>query len=124
MKERERLIELLKDVEYQYTKINSIKTEDVADWLLRHGVIVPPCKVGDKFYRVETYCTEGGYSDKPIIAYSSTCEYCCEECDGKKRIDEHTFDSPLQILNLEKSFGKYVFLTKEEAEKALKGGAE
>ena len=114
MTERERLIELI----HAYDGDND---GDFADYLLANGVIVPPCKVGDKFYRVETYCTEGGYSDKPIIPYSSTCENCCEKCDGRKRIDEHTFDSPLQILNLEKSFGKYVFLTKEEAEQALKG---
>ena len=118
---RDRLIELIQE---------SVKgcarnwAEVIADHLLKNGVIVPPCKVGDKFYKVERWCTEGGYWEKPRYAYSSTCEDCCEECDGEDSVVEYTFNSPQQILSLERVFGKYVFLTREEAEQALKGGAE
>lgn len=86
-----------------------------ADHLLANGVIVPPCKVGDKYYRIELWCTEGGYWEKPRKAYDSTCDSCCEECDGKKRVVEYTFNSVIQILEAEPYFHKYVFLTKEEA---------
>ena len=101
-KQRERLVELLVDSEIDYAQylseacnkaINGDVTvqlmkrmEFYADRLLANGVIVPPCKVGDKFYKVERWCTEGGYREKPSYAYSSTCEDCCEECDGEDNI--------------------------------------
>ena len=94
--------------------------EFLADYLIENGVIVLPCKVGDKYYKVERWCTEGGFLEKPKYAYSSTCEDCCEECDGKDEIVEYTFNSPQQILSLERTFGQYVFLTREEAEAKLK----
>ena len=40
---RERLIELLRQEQ-------SRDSEVIADYLLSNGVIVPPCKVGDKVY--------------------------------------------------------------------------
>lgn len=122
---RDRLIELIddfihtEDVKWWYS---AELDEQLADYLLANGVIVPPCKVGDKFYKIERWCTEGGFWEKPKYAYSSTCEDCCEECDGKDEIIEYTFHSPQQILSLEREFGKHVFLSHEEAEKALKGG--
>ena len=136
---RDRLIELLDNAKVEviehypdgtpcmsYTKkaVDRKVVYKLADYLLENGVIVPPCKVGDKFYRVEMYCTEGGYWDEPRRAYSGTCEDCCEECDGEKRIVEYTFCSVKQILELERDFGKTVFLTREEAEKALKEGVQ
>ena len=132
-KQKEQLVELLEEADQKVQEyilendhmdwIPKLKelSEVRADFLLSHGVVVPPCKVGDKFYKVERWCTEGGYWEKPRYAYSSTCEDCCEECDGKDEIVEYTFNSPQQILSLEKVFGKYVFLTREEAEKALGG---
>lgn len=108
---RKRLIELLKDIEYQYTKIKSIKTEDVADWLLRHGVIVPPCKVGDKVYFIiQDECTNEKYivsqrindvSTRGLFVSTSTLEENCDDFEPYSEI------------------GKTVFLTKEEAENAL-----
>ena len=134
-KQRERLVELLMD-ESCYThecpdfpcqrcKNLNIYEEDaerIADLILADGWMRLPCKVGDKYYKVERWCTEGGYWDKPKYAYSSTCEDCCEECDGEDNIIEYTFHSPQQILSLERVFGKYVFLTREEAEAKLKEG--
>ena len=114
-KQRERLVDLLSE------DIDMNLAYYVADNLLANGVVILPVKVGDKFYKVERWCTEGGYREKPSYAYSSTCEDCCEECDGEDNIIEYTFHSPKQILSLEREFGKYVFLTKEEAEKALGG---
>ena len=132
---RDRLIELLWCASREYSEYtndlheNGLSVDEsyedfATDYLISHGVILPPCKVGDKFYKVERWCTEGGYWEKPRYAYSSTCEDCCEECDGEDIVIEYTFHSPQQILSLERVFGKYVFLTKEEAEQVLKGGAE
>lgn len=120
---RDRLIDVLSNIDYIFAdgKRSTLDTmEFVADYLLENGVIVPPCKVGDKFYKIEKWCTEGGFWDKPRYAYSSTCEDCYEECDGKIEIIEYTFHSTQQILSLERTFGQYVFLTREEAEQVLR----
>ena len=98
---------------------NDCKIGELADTILADGWMRPPCKVGEKFYRIEKWCTEGGFWEEPKRPYSSTCEDCCEECDGEEKIEEYTFNSIIQILELERYFGEYVYLTKEEAEQAL-----
>lgn len=121
--ERKRLVELIDNFlqDEWCACINKDILEKFAKHLLDNGIVVPPVKVGDKFYRIETWCTEGGFLEEPIRPYSSTCEHCCEECDGKKKVEEYTFNSIIQILELERYFGESVYLTREEAEKMLKG---
>ena len=50
---RDRLIELMQ--EWGNKNTDSFPFEQVADYLLENGVIVPPCKVGDKVYCVWQY---------------------------------------------------------------------
>lgn len=103
MEMRDRLIELLIDsVRYTY--------EDQADHLLANGVIVPPCKVGDVVYDICTIFDESTLKPKTVI---------------KPRIIDFAskvgfiIESKGLVIG-EKEFGKTVFLTKEEAEKAVK----
>lgn len=112
---RDRLIEMLGDYLY---------SEQIADHLLKNGVIVPPCKVGDKVYSlIETTCenTDGVYT---------VCEFydegmcaCKTKCPHIYRIAECLVDNG-NLLIFTAKWGTSVFLTKEEAEQALKGGAE
>lgn len=104
MSERERLIEKLTqafnmaDDNYGTPNIGQ-----VADNLLENDVIIPPVKVGDTIYMIVEKRAR------------TTREYF--------RFIKKT---KLTFLNLErvlKDWGKTVFLTKEEALKALKGGA-
>lgn len=78
-----------------------------------------PCSIGDPYFTVERFCTEGGYHKEKEKVGLSTCEYCCEECDRELRVVEHKFYSTSQILQKETYIGEYIFLTKEEAEKKL-----
>lgn len=125
MSERERLVELLlesgpikeRDLDDDW---GDNEISDIAEHLLENGVIVPPVKVGQTVY----YLNRNGIRIAEVVkielsAFTNpqmwlTIEYlsnvtgayeCC-----KSRIDF--------IMN------KTLFLTKEEAEKALKGGAE
>ena len=86
---RERLIELL-----YHHKLGFIKVVDLADYLIANGVIVPPCKVGDSVYQ-----TDG------VRIYKGTIINVVYETYGI------AFD--------ERAIGKSIFLTREEAEKAL-----
>ena len=116
--DRDRLIKLLKkdncpspylcDAKCQYANLKRCYEARTADYLLANGVIVPPCKVGDKVY-FDTYLhgdSVGVQSHKVInVKYVITTE------PSKGGIGAEIPDY---------AFGKTVFLTREEAEKALK----
>ena len=106
MTDRDRLIELLID---SSRYIDQQRGEVIADHLLANGVIVPPCKVGDKVYT---------YGAKRIKEWEITFV-------GKNSRNEYKFiavvgkcEDLLTFWNYE--IGKTVFLTKEEAEAKLK----
>ena len=110
---RDRLVELLKDSS-QYLKEQDSLIERIADHLLANGVIVPPCKVGDTVYALY---------DKKV--YKTKVFSMVAETEDKKWV----YILKCNIFNLISMFKKFlfsktVFLTKEEAEQALKGGAE
>lgn len=106
---RDRLIELL-NKKYDHfcdqcgVNKDSHYIENLADYLLSNGVIVPPCNVGDKVWEINT--------ENPFEEDLRVIETKVEGFFVGTSIDIHSMDS----------FGKTVFLTKEEAEKALKGG--
>ena len=132
MTERERLIELLAkfmvECRRPCQKLHSNKTcqecgtGQLTDYLLANGVIVPPCKVGDTVY-------------KPIIT-DDTHEPAIWEIKishieiarGKFATKDYAIGTICEGPSGEAfdfdEIGKTVFLTKDEAEQALKGGAE
>lgn len=119
---REKLKNLLKNAKYPLSEgypaeahlasqLSGKGLDYIADFLLENGVIVPPVKEGDELYRVivpkngEPYVSSCTAKVEPYAIY-----YQCA-ADAYYRI-------------LPDDIGKSVFLTREEAEKALKGGAE
>jgi hypothetical protein len=96
-KQLERLVELIESTRYW----GSGTSEEIADYILANGVIVPPCKVGDKVYWLDN----GKIKSDEIFEISI-------HSDG---ILVHT---GIQFC-LEQ-----VFLTKEEAEAKMKEGVQ
>ena len=103
--ERERLIELIQK------SVNGCArnwAETIADYLLSNGVIVQPCKVGDMVY---------------ILAGPNGHKYEKDICEGFYIGDDGIVQ--VRVRNMKGNhgtygvFGKTVFLTKQEAEKAL-----
>lgn len=121
---RDRLASLLSEAEGLVN--NDLPTvEQIADYLIEHGVIVPPCKVGDAVY----FLTEA--SCESIDGVYTVCEhYVCgeddmlcnlkdgEKCPYQYRIMKGTA-LEMNIFMIAREIGKTVFLTREEAEKAL-----
>ena len=135
MTERERLIELLMQGDIAAAKQGVFnccmcrrEAETIADYLLENGVIVPPVKMGDIVYIdnaphnvVHITIEEDGIS---YCAKYDCDEYeCCKECPFAKEI---SFGEVIMCEGNEyheftaSDIGKTVFLTREEAEKALK----
>lgn len=124
---RDRLIELLFDIHQK--KIPSMG--EIADHLLSEGVIVPPCKVGDTLWKIEDVwhlddrATWKYHYEKEVLEFmvrsiSISCNSkgvwikkfrICEVKNGKTTARQRHFEF--------EDFGKTVFLSREEAGKAL-----
>lgn len=96
MSDRERLINLIREAKKHTKNANSDLERNMifAEYLLEHGVIVPPCKVGDTVYSIEMRIV-----DKWL----------------KYKVCEIPFN-----LTLWENGWEDIFLTREEAERALK----
>lgn len=78
-----------------------------------------PCKVGDSFFAVRKFCDEYGELEEPVEHWDSDCYGCNLPCNGKLKVVERKFNSIHHIIAEMESIGKVIFLTREEAEKAL-----
>lgn len=121
--ERKRLIETLSWIRYKAFPTDEKAWEFIADRLLDDGVIVPPCKVGDKVYYVNMKCDENCDEHLDIlvgevVSFSIQKEglwmYCRYE------------DGLTYWHKVDDEFGTELFTSREDAEKALteKGGVE
>lgn len=101
MMDKERLIELIKNAEKTFSgtgkPILDIE-EYVADYLLKKGVVVLPCNVGDTVYKLHY-------------------NHCCTFPDQ----DYYSIDEKKFSLDMLKEINNTVFLTRDEAEQTLKG---
>lgn len=113
---RDRLIELLEATLEDWECDVSDKTIlEIAEHLLANGVIVPPCEVGEHIYvipskenalkEITEMVARGFAIGEPFNVAN------CFRVRGTSALFQPSFEQ----------FGKTVFLTKEEAEKALKG---
>ena len=86
-------------------KGGALNCSKLADYLLEHGVIVPPCKVGDTVYSI----------DKKVLAYHWDEHMYIVDKWSEYKVCEIPFS-----LTLWEHGWKDIFLTREEAEQALK----
>lgn len=160
---RDRLIELIKGAKNKAKDGNCDIERNMlfADHLLRNGVIVPPCKVGDTVYKIRKFCEKNtGFKEfyRPTKEFEEDCPYLepqawyddCDICKAVKDYDEASYCTlDLKILcdtcksrlaiqkdkfqwsmmnrvfntpmfNTNTDLEDTYFLTKEEAEKALR----
>ena len=75
-------------------KGGALNCSRLAEYLLEHGVIIPPCKVGDTVYSIEMRIVD-------------------------KRLKYKVCEIPFSLTLWENGW-KDIFLTREEAERALK----
>jgi hypothetical protein len=135
---RDRLFALINEAKDEYPTIPSVNcckptfAYYLAGHLLTNGVIVPPCKVGDVVYspRENSILEQNVISieiekDSHVRVYF-TCDYLCDGCPHEQTYQNQAGDGGCwgeygESLFAFEDFGKTVFLTREEAERALKG---
>ena len=108
MTDRDKLIKILRE-----PKALDDGVEPLADHLIANGVIVPPCKVGDLVYviRRKEKRNKGGYWNS--ICFTKRVMQTAIK-DGTAYIDcKRATKTDFSLV------GKTIFLTREEAEKAL-----
>ena len=138
MTDRERLIRLMQEASQSKSDYaGNIGLGQIADYLIEHGVIVLPCKVGDTVWLLNEKCMYSGDKNAP---WSSCNQYwdnvyhkgmwgckgkddegniiCCE----KKEMEWYAkqIEYSLELYEPHIVLGKNLFLSREEAEKALK----
>ena len=124
---RDRLIELLDNATVEKAKyypngtpaimycekaVSRQVVYQLADYLLANGVIVPPCRVGQKVYYV--------IESLEVVAEGHIREIIVAE----EVFVQFTLKGWFSQISHIGEIGKTVFLTREEAEQAMKGGAE
>ena len=119
MTEKEILYNLLTDRKCPAWFINNAQVIKTVDYLLENGVIVPPAKVGDivwAFY--VSYPTDYKYTRQGRRKF---LEYLAPTTNAVDRnLSVIIIKSKKATTSDISRIGKTVFLTKEEAEKALK----
>ncbi len=112
MTERDRLIfMLIETFDEQYNARQMITSQHTADHLLANGVIVPPCKVGDAVYVLfgEPSRTVKEFRVRTIVFGETNDSIGFTNKSMFTIWDKRWYDF----------FGKIIFTTREEAEKAL-----
>lgn len=111
MTERERLIELINQAQVKSDDNFGItNSEQMVDYLLENGIIVPPVKVGDTVYLL----SRGDIIPINIIAIQGN-----NSGNFLIGMNEENFGYGTISLHLENNWGAEWYITREEAEKAL-----
>ena len=112
MTDKERLTNIIHNAQNKYLNLLKFESSILADYLIANGVIVPPCKVGDILYEIcehrrnnkwEKVIAKRVVHGIEIGLNGSLCARC-----------------GTTITVFFSGLGETVFLTLEEAEKALK----
>lgn len=120
---RDRLIELLEERRMQASEVLGSMNKGFGAWyadhLLANGVLALPVKIGQTIYRMNIY--NDAYREATVVAiyYAEDKKY-----HPKPHILVHHGNERGRLRINFSDFGKTVFLTKEEAEKALKERGE
>lgn len=84
--------------------------EVIADHLLKNGIIVPPCKVGDTVY-VDSHFFVSEYKIEEIAVDDMFMRFFCKNEDYAIECRKFMF--------FDERIGKTVFLSREDAEKVI-----
>jgi hypothetical protein len=123
---RDRLIKLLEQGHKNY-----LYYDQIADYLLENGVIVPPCKVGDVVYELITIKDKSTKKiNSHIVSRVVTSVHLSNRYSDKDKpyitLSAETFyknGAYIKRVPIE-AFGVTVFGTEREAEQKLKGGVQ
>lgn len=112
MTERERLYELIVDADNEFFRetpcgTDSSRIEKTVEHLIKNGVILPPCKIGDEVYRISKRYGKWVILPREVCCITYSITY-------QNEVVWQLFTTVLDVL------GVTVFLTREDAEDAIR----
>lgn len=113
---RDRLIKLIKASLTQHADKSCELAENIADDLLANGTVVPPCKVGDIVYQIETLFKETTITELTVTELTI-------DSDGIKTLYGRTNKGSVSCFIRDYDLNNIKF-SRREAEKALKSGEQ
>ena len=89
--------------------------------------VVLPCKVGDTVFTIELDCKDNPDHSQMCFCWDKSCKECDKSYlrvweNRNKTADIRSIVAEMGLCGESGGFGKTVFLTRAEAEEALKGG--
>ena len=114
---REKLVKLLKT---SPTRNGYTDLGDIADHLIANGVVVLPCKIGDKVYVNYIYGRNKIITDSQMVCSIEQTVGVNDESYWKVCVKQVIKGHIVYHEYTEDDFGKTVFLTREEAEASLR----
>ena len=120
MTDRDRLIELLRGSRKKYLNLLDFEKNLIADYLIENGVVPLPCKVGQTVYT--NMSMQGWYMRKNKRPYKAKVVFI--GVNGVDNFMNVVFENDNMLQFNFSQIGKTVFLTKEEAERALKDATD
>lgn len=119
---KQSILKLIKEAKTQFlgTGKSLLDIEDyVAEYLTANGVIVPPCKVGDKVWFLNIYPSICMYRN---FVYEAMVVRVYVEHDNELTLAIRIKNEwgTIEYPRIREEIGKTVFLSREEAEKALR----
>ncbi len=119
MTDRERLIGLLVAGMFKFSEKGIVDNTALADYILSDGWMRPPCKVGDTVYIPWHWDGQQGVSSAKVeeINIYDNKNHFMFLIDLQS--DDEEYSQKYDGWKIDKSIGETVFLTREEAEKAL-----
>lgn len=110
MTQKEKLIELLSE-RHSGSYDEALR---IADFLIANGVVVLPCKVGDTVYQIgRDFCDKRCHDKCDLLC--DGWDDLCPENNGDWEVQTRVF-----TVGLFDKIGKEIFLTREEAEAAMR----
>ncbi len=114
-RQRDRLVEVLKNMPPE-----SFTAENIADYLLENGVIMPPCKLGDTIYEV------AAPMGSPFLIKGTVCaihvsDHSLNSCQHKREdyiVTKNRNTAYVKRYKIDK-FGHTLFTNYDEAKSTL-----
>ena len=112
---RERLVELIKESLNKHIGKSCLLAENIADDLIANGVVVPPCKIRTKIYKIVL----GKIYEYEVASYTVDAEGF--SFIHLAYVEGNTIYG---VTHRIEEFNKQYYLAREDAERALKGEKE
>jgi len=118
--------ELVNSTFGEYFGVTLDRLREIAEAAKDGKLVVLPCKVGDTVFTIELDCKDNPDHSQMCFCWNKSCKECDKSYlrvweNRNKTADIRSIVAEMGLCGESGGFGKTVFLTRAEAEAAMKG---